>query len=169
MAPAGGVEPFTENRLPVHTPPARAWLPSRRSCRRLIDSMLPPSLISRVVVGGCRQRTLYHRNIEILRTSFFPLDHAEARGIVENSPCANRHSRYDLGGTFHPGVTAVHVAEMTVQFLQNSDVGILADRQSSELWSANFVCRIDGGTPDQIAQWNTHAEKLGHHIAHAEN
>src|SRR5439155_19785441 len=91
-------------------------------------------LISRVAVGGCRKRTLLQGNIEILRTSFFTLDHTEARGIVENSSCANGHSRYDLGGAFHLGVTAVNVAEMTVQFVQNSDEFSTIPRAS--VWSS---------------------------------
>src|SRR5215831_984228 len=58
---------------------------------------------------------------------------------------------------------------MTVQLLQNGDVCLSANGQSSQFWSVNFLCRIDGRTADQIGQRNSHAQKLGHHIAHVQN
>ena len=93
-------------------------------------------------------------------TGFFPFDHAQAGGIVDDSTGADGHARGDAVLSIHAGPSAVDVAELAVKFLNDGNVGFLADGESAEFGAMNFVGGIHGGAFDEFVERNAHGAEL---------
>jgi len=68
---------------------------------------------------------------------------------------------------FHFGVTAINIAEVTVQLFEDRDIRL---RANGQVPSSGGEFRVQDwlSNAGSSRQWNSHVQKLGHHIAHAD-
>jgi len=106
---------------------------------------------------------------EVLFAGFGPLDHAEAGGVEDDAAAANGHAGGNVGVAVHPGPTTVDETKSTVIYLQDSNIGILANGKSAEFRVMDFVGGIDGGTLDEFVERYTHGGEFRKDVVIAED
>src|SRR5208283_2771889 len=71
--------------------------------------------------------------------------------------------------SIHAGETAIDVAEFAVKFLEDGDIGFLANRQSAKLRAVDFTRGIQGRALDEIVERHAHGAEFGHNLVKTED
>ena len=144
---------------------AGRYEPKRKACALKGDRA---SVAREIVRSRGRISTECGRS-EILFSCFFPLDHAEARGIVENAASADGHAGNDANIAIHAREATINVAEFAVKFLEDGDIGVFTDGESAEVGTMDFAGGIDGGALDEIVEGHAHGTEFGNDFVKTED
>lgn len=126
-------------------------------------------LVAGEIVGGGGLTLTQDRRSEILLTSFFPFDHAEARRIVDDTSGADGQAGDDALIAIHASPATIDVAVLAGKFLNDGDVRVFADRQCAEFGAMNFTSRIHGGALDEFVERHTHGTEFREDVVVAED
>jgi hypothetical protein len=125
--------------------------------------------VTREVVGGGRLIATEDGRSEILFAGFSPFDHAEAGGIVNDAASADSHTSGDVGVSIHARPTAIDETKFAMIYLQDSDIGILANGKCTKFGVMNFIGRIDGSTFDEFVERHAHRGEFRKNIVKADD